>query len=94
MTSTSHADIARRLLANVRAGVGDQGLVELPTQERVGLVLAILTPDLDRNTFDFFGPHVRVGFANKTTPTLADIPAGEWPLDKGAADSLVNSTAG
>ena len=120
------------------------GLVELPTDERVGLVLAVLTPGLEfdvdewlggmgdalgdhaastsctattcrpscrapnwkvaadgyvdgyhlgylhrksigaksitnRNTYDFFGPHVRVGFATKR---LTELPR---PADRGVA---------
>jgi phenylpropionate dioxygenase-like ring-hydroxylating dioxygenase large terminal subunit len=121
-----------------------RGLVELPTAERVGIVLTILTPGLDldadawlggmadalaamrleelhrydvsttlaspnwkiaadgyvdgyhlgylhkqsigqnsvtnRNTYEQFGPHQRIGFANKTTMTLRDRPEPEWPL--------------
>ena len=120
------------------------GLIELPTHELKGVVLAVLTPDLDfdpaawmsgmedalemlrlddlhrypvvtelespnwkiaadgyvdgyhigylhsttiglkaitnRNTYDFFGPHVRIGFANKVITTLRDLPEAEWPL--------------
>ena len=114
------------------------GLVELPTHERAGLVLAVLTPELDfdpdqwlagmddalamlrldelyryevptvldspnwkltadgyvdgyhigylhsstigekaitnRNTYDYFGPHVRIGFANKPINEIRDRP--------------------
>jgi phenylpropionate dioxygenase-like ring-hydroxylating dioxygenase large terminal subunit len=128
------------------------GLIELPTQERVGLVLAVLTPGVEfdadawldgmadalalmrldelhrydvptvlagpnwkvaadgyvdgyhigylhknsigarsitnRNTYDLFGPHVRIGFATKTLPTLRDVPPEEWPLSE--AMSLVH----
>ena len=120
------------------------GLVELPTQERVGVVMAVLTPgaeiDVDawlgemadalalmrldemhrypattvlespnwkvaadgyvdgyhigylhkqsigvnaitnRNTFDLFGPHQRIGFASKATAELANMPEDEWVL--------------
>jgi phenylpropionate dioxygenase-like ring-hydroxylating dioxygenase large terminal subunit len=120
------------------------GLVELTTHERHGLVLAMLTPDLDfdpdewlgemgdalammhldqfhrydvtsvvegpnwkiaadgyvdgyhigylhrstigtrsitnRNTYDLFAPHVRIGFATKVTPTLRDLPDDQWRL--------------
>jgi phenylpropionate dioxygenase-like ring-hydroxylating dioxygenase large terminal subunit len=120
------------------------GLIELPTHERVGLVLSTLTPDAEfdpdqwlggmadalalmrldelhryepvyaiegpnwkiaadgyvdgyhigylhkntigvnsitnRNTFDFFGPHQRVGFATKSTPELRALPQHEWPV--------------
>ena len=120
------------------------GLIELPTQERVGAVFACLDPrgelDLDtwlggmdeslaalrldelhpyrvpttlaspnwklaadgyldgyhigylhrntigrksitnRNTYDMFGPHVRIGFATKETAAAADIPEQEWDL--------------
>ena len=119
------------------------GLVELPTHEVAGVVLAVLTPDLDfdplgwlsgmedalamlrldelhrypvetvldspnwkltadgyvdgyhigylhsatigekaitnRNTYDFFGPHVRIGFANKPISEIRDRPEEEWP---------------
>ncbi len=128
-----------------RKSFGDldaKGLVELPTQERVGAVFACLDPqatiDIDtwlagvdeslallrldelypyrvpttlaspnwklaadgyldgyhigylhrntigrksvtnRNTYDFFGPHVRVGFATKATAAAADIPEDQW----------------
>ena len=118
-------------------------LIELPTHERAGMVLAVLTPDLDfdpddwlagmddalamlrldelhrypvetvldspnwkltadgyvdgyhigylhsstigekaitnRNTYDFFGPHVRIGFANKPIKEIRDRPESEWP---------------
>jgi len=120
------------------------GLVELPTQERVGVVMAVLTPgaeiDVDawlggmadalallrldemhrypattelespnwkvaadgyvdgyhigylhkqsigvnsitnRNTYDLFGPHQRIGFASKTTAELAGMPEDQWVL--------------
>ena len=119
------------------------GLIELPTQERAGIVLATLTPDADfdadewlagmdealemlnldelhrypvptmldspnwkltadgyvdgyhigylhsatigekaitnRNTYDFFGPHVRIGFANKPIHAIRDSPEEQWP---------------
>ena len=119
------------------------GLVELPTHERAGVVLAVLTPDststrtsgspgwttpwrccvstsctatrcetllespnwkltadgyvdgyhigylhsatigeksiTNRNTYDFFGPHVRIGFANKPITEIRDRPEEEWP---------------
>ncbi len=128
------------------------GLVELPTDERAGVILAMLTPgaDLDgeawlgdmasallmmhlenlyrydvvtelespnwkvaadgyvdgyhigylhrnsigaksitnRNTFDFYGPHMRVGFASKATAELRDLPESEWSLPE--AVSLVH----
>ena len=120
------------------------GLIPLPTHERAGLVLAVLTPGLEfdadqwldgmgdalaylrldelhrypvvtelesanwkltadgyvdgyhlgylhkgtigdksitnRNTYDFFGPHVRIGFANKPITSFRDTPVDEWPL--------------
>jgi len=43
----------------------------------------------NRNTFDLYGPHVRIGFANKPILELRDIPAEEWP-DLYAAFSLVH----
>ncbi|MET0323732.1 MAG: aromatic ring-hydroxylating dioxygenase subunit alpha, partial [Ilumatobacteraceae bacterium] len=119
------------------------GLIELPTHELAGVVLAVLTPDLDfdpgewlagmedalamlrldelhryevetvldspnwkltadgyvdgyhlgylhsstigeksitnRNTYDYFGPHVRIGFANKPIKEIRDRPESEWP---------------
>ena len=119
------------------------GLIELPTHERAGVILAVLTPDLDfdpaawldgmddalemlrldelyrypviteldspnwkltadgyvdgyhlgylhsstigaksitnRNTYDLFGPHVRIGFANKPITEIRDRPEDEWP---------------
>jgi phenylpropionate dioxygenase-like ring-hydroxylating dioxygenase large terminal subunit len=120
------------------------GLIPLPTQERAGLVLAVLTPGLEfdadawldgmgdalaylrldelhrypvvteldsanwkltadgyvdgyhlgylhkatigdksitnRNTYDFFGAHVRIGFANKPILSFRDVPIDEWQL--------------
>ncbi len=128
------------------------GLVELPTAERSGLVFTILTPgghlDIDewlgdmagalemleldrlhpydvpavlqsgnwkttadgyldgyhigylhsasigakaitnRNTFDLYGPHVRIGFANKPIVAMRDLPIEEWDLTE--AMSLVH----
>ena len=34
----------------------------------------------NRNTYDFFGPHQRIGFATKGTPGLRDLPESEWSL--------------
>jgi len=120
------------------------GLIELPTAERAGLVFAVLTPgapmDIDewlgemasalelleldkvypyqetttlesgnwkttadgyldgyhigylhsanlglkqinnRNTWDLLGPHVRLGFANKTITDIRDQPEADWDL--------------
>ena len=42
----------------------------------------------NRNTYDFFGPHVRVGFANKPITSMRDLPVEEWPLAE--AMSLVH----
>jgi phenylpropionate dioxygenase-like ring-hydroxylating dioxygenase large terminal subunit len=120
------------------------GLLELPTAERAGVVLAILTPGLEldadawlddmaealammrledlyryevvteldspnwkiaadgyvdgyhigflhrssigvtsitnRNTYDYYGAHVRIGFATKATEALRDIPEDEWVI--------------
>jgi phenylpropionate dioxygenase-like ring-hydroxylating dioxygenase large terminal subunit len=128
------------------------GLVALPTHERAGVVLSVLTPGLDfdpdewlagmdgaleilrldelhrfptvtalpsanwkltadgyvdgyhlgylhkksigeksitnRNTYDFFGPHVRIGFANRPITTFRDAPVEQWPLAE--AMSLVH----
>ena len=33
----------------------------------------------NRNTYDFFGPHVRIGFANKPINEIRDRPEDEWP---------------
>ena len=119
------------------------GLVELPTHERAGVVLATLTPDVEfdpdewlagmgealemlelddvhrypvptvldcpnwkltadgyvdgyhigylhsttigekaitnRNTYDYFGPHVRIGFANKPIHEIRDTSEDQWP---------------
>ncbi len=33
----------------------------------------------NRNTYDFFGPHVRIGFANKPITEIRDRPEEEWP---------------
>jgi phenylpropionate dioxygenase-like ring-hydroxylating dioxygenase large terminal subunit len=124
--------------------VGATGLVELPTEERVGAVFACLdedaTLDLDpwlagvdeslaalrldelypykvptvlespnwklaadgyldgyhigylhrdtigkksitnRNTYDLYGPHVRIGFATKLTASAAEVPTDQWNL--------------
>jgi phenylpropionate dioxygenase-like ring-hydroxylating dioxygenase large terminal subunit len=132
------------------------GLVQLPTQERVGLVLATLTPGLEfdadewlgdmasalalfkldelyrypvvtelespnwkvtadgyvdgyhigflhretigakaitnRNTYDFYGPHIRVGFANKPILDLKDVPEEYWPPALAQAMSMVHYT--
>jgi phenylpropionate dioxygenase-like ring-hydroxylating dioxygenase large terminal subunit len=43
----------------------------------------------NRNTYDLFGPHVRIGFANKPIVGLRDVPPEEWP-DLYAAFSLVH----
>lgn len=42
----------------------------------------------NRNTFDLFGPHVRIGFANKPILELRDTPVEEW--DMYSAFSLVH----
>ena len=34
----------------------------------------------NRNTYDLYGPHVRLGFANKPLPTMRDLPDDEWRL--------------
>ena len=132
------------------------GLVQLPTQERVGLVLATLTPGVEfdadewlgdmasalamfkleelyrypvvtelespnwkvtadgyvdgyhigflhretigakaitnRNTYDFYGPHIRVGFANKPILELKDVPEEYWPPALAQAMSMVHYT--
>jgi phenylpropionate dioxygenase-like ring-hydroxylating dioxygenase large terminal subunit len=128
-------------------GIDVDGLVELPTAERVGAVFAVLTPGLEfdvddwlgdmatslgylqleklyrhdvetildsgnwkatadgyvdgyhlgylhrntigtksitnRNTYDLYGPHVRLGFANKPLLTMRDLPIDEWQLNMG-----------
>jgi phenylpropionate dioxygenase-like ring-hydroxylating dioxygenase large terminal subunit len=33
----------------------------------------------NRNTYDLFGPHVRIGFANKGILEQRDLPVDEWP---------------
>ena len=43
----------------------------------------------NRNTYDLYGPHVRIGFANKPIADLRDVPPEEWP-DLYAAFSLVH----
>jgi phenylpropionate dioxygenase-like ring-hydroxylating dioxygenase large terminal subunit len=43
----------------------------------------------NRNTYDLYGPHVRIGFANKPILELRAQPAEEWP-DLYAAFSLVH----
>ena len=42
----------------------------------------------NRNTYDLFGPHVRIGFANKPLPKMRDLPHDEWRLRE--AMSLVH----
>ena len=128
-------------------GIDVDGLIELPTAERVGAIFAVLTPgvqfDIDewlgdmastlgylqleklyrhdvetvlesgnwkatadgyvdgyhlgylhrntigtksitnRNVYDLYGPHVRLGFANKPLPTMRDLPVDEWQLNMG-----------
>jgi phenylpropionate dioxygenase-like ring-hydroxylating dioxygenase large terminal subunit len=34
----------------------------------------------NRNTYDLYGPHVRLGFANKPLPAMRDLPDDEWQL--------------
>ncbi len=34
----------------------------------------------NRNTYDLFGPHVRIGFANKPLVQMRENPPEEWPL--------------
>ncbi|MET0911188.1 MAG: aromatic ring-hydroxylating dioxygenase subunit alpha [Ilumatobacteraceae bacterium] len=43
----------------------------------------------NRNTYDLYGPHVRIGFANKPIVEYRDIPPAEWP-DNYACFSLVH----
>ena len=42
----------------------------------------------NRNTWDLYGPHVRLGFANKPIVTMRDTPVDEWDLTE--AMSLVH----
>ena len=42
----------------------------------------------NRNTYDLYGPHVRLGFANKPLLTMRDLPYDEWHLRE--AMSLVH----
>jgi phenylpropionate dioxygenase-like ring-hydroxylating dioxygenase large terminal subunit len=42
----------------------------------------------NRNTYDTFGPHVRLGFANKPILTMRDLPDAQWNLRE--AMSLVH----
>jgi phenylpropionate dioxygenase-like ring-hydroxylating dioxygenase large terminal subunit len=42
----------------------------------------------NRNTYDLYGPHVRLGFANKPMLTMRDLPDDEWRLRE--AMSLVH----
>lgn len=42
----------------------------------------------NRNTYDLYGPHVRLGFANKPLPTMRELPIDEWQLNM--AMSLVH----
>jgi len=35
------------------------------------------------NTFEFFGPHQRIGFANQDIAKLSDIETGQWQQDDG-----------
>lgn len=34
----------------------------------------------NRNTYDLFGPHVRIGFANKRTHEIEQVPEADWDL--------------
>jgi len=34
----------------------------------------------NRNTYDLYGPHVRLGFANKPLPAMRELPEEEWEL--------------
>ena len=43
----------------------------------------------NRNTYDLYGPHVRIGFANKPILDQRDVPPEEWP-DKYECFSLVH----
>ena len=43
----------------------------------------------NRNTFDLYGPHVRIGFANKPILEYRDVPPEDWP-DNYACFSLVH----
>lgn len=43
----------------------------------------------NRNTYDLWGPHVRIGFANKPIEDWRDVPPSEWP-DLYACFSLVH----
>ncbi len=43
----------------------------------------------NRNTYDLFGPHVRIGFANKPILDVRELPPEEWP-DMYEAFSLVH----
>jgi phenylpropionate dioxygenase-like ring-hydroxylating dioxygenase large terminal subunit len=42
----------------------------------------------NRNTYDLYGPHLRLGFANKPLPTMRELPDDEWRLRE--AISLVH----
>lgn len=42
----------------------------------------------NRNTYDLYGPHLRLGFANKPILTMRDLPDDEWRLRE--AISLVH----
>jgi phenylpropionate dioxygenase-like ring-hydroxylating dioxygenase large terminal subunit len=42
----------------------------------------------NRNTYDLYGPHVRLGFANKPLPPMRDQPIDDWQLN--LAMSLVH----
>jgi phenylpropionate dioxygenase-like ring-hydroxylating dioxygenase large terminal subunit len=42
----------------------------------------------NRNTFDLYGPHVRIGFANKPIVGMRDLPVEQWNLTE--AMSLVH----
>jgi phenylpropionate dioxygenase-like ring-hydroxylating dioxygenase large terminal subunit len=42
----------------------------------------------NRNTYDLYGPHVRLGFANKPLLTMRDLPDADWRLRE--AMSLVH----
>ena len=46
----------------------------------------------NRNTYDLYGPHVRIGFANKPIHELRDVPPEEWPDLYAASRSCTSSS--
>ncbi len=61
MSDALFADICRRLKENVAAGLADRAETVLRVE-----AAGYRDPDrFDRNTYDLYGPHCRLGFATR-----------------------------